>query len=73
MSAYDNDPRVDRHPDGALSVTTDEGRTVAVGPMHMRGHPDDGDIFAVFDIDGTFLGNTGRLDEVLHSLIGDPQ
>lgn len=71
MSAYDNDPRVYRIPDGEWRVTTGEARTVAVAPMHIHGQPTS--LHAVFDLDGTFLGNTGRLDEVLHSLIGDPQ
>lgn len=73
MSGYDNDRRVVPHPGGTWMVFTPDAE-LNVAPMRDRGTlaviPDR---FAVFDAAGNFLGNVGPFDEVIYSLIGDPQ
>ncbi len=72
MSAYDDDDRVQEHPDTTWMVFSDDGTEYNVAPMRIGWNVIPGR-FGAFDVEGTFLVNAGSFDEVVHSLIGDPR
>jgi hypothetical protein len=72
VSAYEHDDRVHAHPDGTTMVFADDGTEYNVAPMRIGWDVTPGR-YGVFDVEGTFLGNAGPFDEVVYSLIGDPQ
>ncbi len=68
MSAYDNDPRPDRRPDGTVHVS-DPQVDVDVVVEEI----DDG-VWAAFDRTGSEAGAPyGDFDTVINALIGDPR